>query len=87
MERFYNGKEILYDGSGESTPTPSETHENVESLSQPTIIPDDIKKIVPSSKEDVDRLCKEIFPVLAIIGGIDRGLKGKDLHDMVNLKV
>ncbi|CAG7693965.1 unnamed protein product, partial [Allacma fusca] len=77
MERLYNGKELLNDTSGESTPTPSETSETVESLSHPTVVTDMTtrKKVIPQCKEDIDKLCKETWPVLAVIGGIDRGLK------------
>ena len=33
------------------------------------------KKTFPRNKDDIERLCKEIWPVLAVLGGVDRGLK------------
>ena len=82
MERLYNGKEIIYDVGGDKTPTPTETIHSPHSMEEVKESDEGTRKIVPNSYEDIDRLCKEVWPVLAVIGGVDRGLRvgAKCLH-------
>ena len=76
MERLYNGKEIIYDAGGDKTPTPSETIESTDELGDEAKDTDEnLMKVVPSSYEDVERLCKEVWPALAVMGGVDGGLR------------
>jgi len=72
MERLYAGKEIIYDLGGDKTPTESSL--SSEAMEEP-LDDETSKKLVPSSYEDVERLCREVWPVLAVIGGVDRGLR------------
>ncbi|ODM97024.1 putative E3 ubiquitin-protein ligase HERC1 [Orchesella cincta] len=85
-ERLQNARDILYDSSEDKTPTPSETDEEYE----PDIPPPDLaepldqsynrssrdqKGIHLNNFDDAEKLCKEAWPVLAVIGGVDRGLR------------
>ncbi|CAL8069477.1 unnamed protein product [Orchesella dallaii] len=85
-ERLQNARDILYDSSEDKTPTPSETDEEYE----PDIPPPDLaepldqsynrssrdqKGVQLNSYDDAEKLCKEAWPVFAVIGGVDRGLR------------
>jgi len=79
MERLINGKDILFDSGGDKTPTPSvssniETDEGSDVDSGEELLREG-KKYKPSSFDEIERLCKEVWPVLAVIGGVDRGLR------------
>jgi E3 ubiquitin-protein ligase HERC1 len=79
MDRLLNGRDILYDSNGDKTPTPSETSEETDDISQHDREEEPQKDHLYLDKTtdagDVERLCKEVWPVLAVIGGVDRGLR------------
>lgn len=83
MERLLNARDILNDCcSGDKTPTPSTPSEDVyddnepmETINACASSEKITKKCRPDSFEDIDRLVKEVWPVLAVMGGVDRGLR------------
>lgn len=72
MERLNNGKEIIGDIIGGDR-TPTEESFNSETMEDGGFL--ESKKLVPGSYEDVERLCREVWPVLALMGGVDQGLR------------
>ncbi len=81
MERLLNARDILNYCSGDKTPTPSTTSETcddsepIETINACESTEKITKKCRPDNFEDIDRLCKEVWPVLAVMGGVDRGLR------------
>lgn len=73
----------MNDSSGDQTPTPSvsevsdenEFNESDEDRNSRFTGDNTARKRRPSSFEEIDRLCKEVWPVLAVMGGVDRGLR------------
>ncbi len=88
MERLYNGKELLYDVAGDKTPIPTETVHSPEPSEEEKDPDKNTTKIIPSSYDDMERLCKEVWPALAVMGGVDRGLRvgAKCIHKSTGKK-
>ena len=70
MERLNAGREITYELGGDKTPTPSEEEEESGEINSER----PVKKLVPGDFEEIDKLCKEVWPALAVMGGVDSGL-------------
>lgn len=54
--------------------SPTRHHHRLDSTSRGNQS-NSIEKVNLNNFDDVDKLCKEAFPVLAVIGGVDRGLR------------
>ena len=85
MERFMHGKELFCDITRAKTPPIDEENipdeatagaSNAASASEEEVKKKiAAKKILPNSFDDIERLCKDVWPGLAVIGGVDRGLR------------
>jgi len=74
-----SGREVLYDSNGDKTPTPSETSEETDEASshdrEEDCQNDNLYQEKSADIADVEKICKEVWPVLAVIGGVDRGIR------------
>lgn len=89
MERLLNARDILIYCNGDKTPTPSTPSEvcddddPIETINICNSTEKITKKCRPDSFEDIDKLCKEVWPALAVMGGIDRG--GEDEINFIDI--